>query len=139
MPDIMYLYVRSVCIPEQHRYLYSTSGSHPTKPSPVQSVAKLDTHTFTQQRYQPKAYEFLGEPLFVPRRTEASAEDDGYVLTFLYDGQQNKSYLVIFDAKDISKGPIHKLLIKSTHVPLGLHGSFAEGLTYDFEQIKSSF
>jgi len=46
-----------------------------------------------------------GETTFVPRAA-ATAEDDGYVLTFLSDEIEGTSELLIFDAREIDRGPI---------------------------------
>ena len=46
-----------------------------------------------------------GEGVFVPAGAKAG-EDEGYVLSFVYDGSTNGSKFVILDAHDFAKKPI---------------------------------
>ena len=62
----------------------------------------------------------MGEPIFVPK-PHGSTEDEGWVLTLIYDAAKNRSDLVILDAKDLTQKAI--LHLKS-HIPYGLHGSW---------------
>ena len=87
-------------------------------------------------------------------------EDDGYVLSFLSNWKAGKSYFVIFDARNISKGiflkiavllfryfcffsfkfsfsflgPIYKSKL-SVALPSGLHGTYVNGLVYEQNDI----
>jgi carotenoid cleavage dioxygenase len=61
-----------------------------------------------------------GEPVFVQTGRN---EDDGYVLTFVYDGARGASDLVILDAKEFAKGPIARVHLP-VRVPYGFHGSW---------------
>ena len=115
----------------KHRYVYAASGSDNSKSTPVQGVIKLDTETGNQWQWLPEPYEFLGESVFVGKEGSTS-EDDGYLMTFLFNGHSSISEFVIFDAKDIEKGPISRQACP-TKVPFGLHGSFANKLTFDPE------
>jgi all-trans-8'-apo-beta-carotenal 15,15'-oxygenase len=56
----------------------------------------------------------------VPRSEQ---EDDGWVLTLVYDAEHHRSDVVILDGRDLTKGPLARLHLKH-HVPYGLHGSF---------------
>ena len=63
-----------------------------------------------------------GEPVFVPA-AGASAEDDGYLLSFVYDPAENKSELVIIDASNVASDPVARVHLP-TRVPAGFHGSW---------------
>ena len=63
-----------------------------------------------------------GEASFVPA-ANASAEDDGYLLSFVYDPAEEKSELVIMDASQIEKDPIARIHLPA-RVPAGFHGSW---------------
>lgn len=56
----------------------------------------------------------------------------------MVDTKHMQSYFMVFDAKNVEKGPVSKLLLP-TYVPYGLHGCFVEGLTQDFEDITRRF
>ena len=61
-----------------------------------------------------------GEPVFVQT---GHAEDEGYVLTFVYDPATNTSDLVILDAQNFAKGPVARVHLP-VRVPYGFHGSW---------------
>ena len=63
-----------------------------------------------------------GEPIFIPRRKDA-AEGDGWLLTLVYRGTEDRSDLAVFDATDISKGPV-ALAHLPRRVPYGFHGNW---------------
>ncbi len=65
-------------------------------------------------------------------------EDDGYLITYAWDGKEQKSSLLIFDAKNIAQGPISRSAIP-TNVPFGLHGCFAPDLVFDEKDTKNKF
>jgi carotenoid cleavage dioxygenase-like enzyme len=69
---------------------------------------------------------FPAEPVFVPRRGGRD-EDDGYVLTLVYDGPRDASFLAILDARHMADRPLAKLHLRH-RVPAGFHGSWAEGV-----------
>jgi len=106
---------------KKHKYIYANVGAISNKASPPQGIAKFNCESKTVERWMPEAYQFAGEPIFTSRQKtqESVDEDDGYIISLLFDGKSNESELLIFDAKDIEGGPI-------TRVPLGL--SIAHGL-----------
>jgi carotenoid cleavage dioxygenase len=63
-----------------------------------------------------------GEPVFVPA-AGASAEDDGYVMSFAYDPAEDKSELVIADASNMEGDAVARVHLP-TRVPFGFHGSW---------------
>jgi carotenoid cleavage dioxygenase len=62
------------------------------------------------------------EPVFVPR-SGATAEDDGYVLAYVYDAERNTSDVVILSAQDFA-GPPLAVVELPVRVPFGFHGSW---------------
>lgn len=62
------------------------------------------------------------EPIFVPRKADAK-EGDGFLLTYVYRTQDNRSDLVIFDASHIDKEPLATIHLPH-RVPFGFHGSW---------------
>ena len=63
-----------------------------------------------------------GEPVFVPA-AGASAEDDGYLLSFVYDASVNRSELIVVDANNMAADPVARIHLPS-RVPAGFHGSW---------------
>ena len=72
---------------------------------------------------------FVQEPIFAPR-PGGTAEDDGWVLQVVNDAGEETSKLHIFDAKDISKGPVASVLFEGEHLPPGLHGMWSKDAVY---------
>lgn len=67
-----------------------------------------------------------GEPVFVPSAQAAganSAEDAGYLLTFVYDQNRQSSELIIVDAATMDSEPVARIHIPA-RIPAGFHGSW---------------
>jgi len=62
------------------------------------------------------------EPVFVPR-PNATSEDDGWVLSFVYNYDRNISSLVILDALDFAGNPVATIHLPQ-RVPFGFHGDW---------------
>ncbi len=105
-----------------YRYLYMGATNGLVKNAPLQALIKRDMETGEEQLWSAAPRGFGGEPLFVAR-PEGEAEDDGWVLLWIYDSAGDRTELTIFDAQNITPGPIATLKLKH-HVPYGLHGSF---------------
>lgn len=65
---------------------------------------------------------FFMEPVFVPAAPGA-AEDDGYVMAYLYDATTDKSDVVILHAQDFTGEPVATIHLP-TRVPYGFHGNW---------------
>jgi len=76
---------------------------------------KSQTHEFGVGRYG-------GEAVFAPR-PGATDEDDGWLMTFVYDAEEETSELVIVNAQDLSNTPVARVLIPQ-RVPYGFHGTW---------------
>ena len=63
-----------------------------------------------------------GEGVFVPASPTAG-EDEGFVLTYVYDGARDTSDLVILDAASFAGPPVATVALPQ-RVPFGFHGSF---------------
>jgi carotenoid cleavage dioxygenase-like enzyme len=62
------------------------------------------------------------EPVFVPRAADA-AEDDGWVLSYVYDGTTGRSDVVILHAQDFTGDPVATIHLPD-RVPFGFHGNW---------------
>ena len=63
-----------------------------------------------------------GEPVFVPKSKDAE-EGDGYLLSVVYRGGENRSDLAFFDAQNLADGPIACAELPH-RVPYGFHGNW---------------
>jgi len=80
----------------------------------------VDDTTIEQTVFNPGKNRWCQEPIYVPR-PGAEAEDDGWVLTIVYDSAADRSELVILDAKNMGEEATIKLPFA---MPPGLHGSW---------------
>lgn len=82
-------------------------------------LVKYDLDTGGQERYGFGAGRYGSEAPFAPR-PGATTEDDGYLLSLVYDAATDRSELVILDAADISHGPVARVMLP-VRVPNGFH------------------
>jgi carotenoid cleavage dioxygenase len=66
------------------------------------------------------------EPVFVPRTRDA-AEDDGWILSYVYDGTTGRSDVVILHAQDFTGEPVATIHLPD-RVPFGFHGNWVADL-----------
>lgn len=121
---------------QKHDDIFMTIGGLGDETAPPQGIAKFDCNSGSTDSWTPEAYEFCGEPMFAPK-VDAPSEDDGYLLTVLFDGKAEKSELLVFESSAISAGPVCRIAL-GIGIPHGLHGCFttAEEATWSFEEIR---
>lgn len=100
---------------------HETSGN-----APLQALVKLNLQHGTQTTWSAAPNGFVGEPLFVPR-PEAQGEDEGWILSAVYDSEHHRTDIIILDAQTLEQGPIARLHLNH-HIPYGLHGCFVPDL-----------
>ncbi|MEM7413724.1 MAG: carotenoid oxygenase family protein [Myxococcota bacterium] len=66
---------------------------------------------------------WVGEPVFVPRTPDA-AEDDGFVLSLVFDARDDASAVEILDARNLDGEPLARIWTDE-RIPLGFHGNWA--------------
>lgn len=84
-------------------------------------LLRVDMETAGVQRHD-FGNRIAGEPVFIPR-PGGNAEDDGYIVTFLYDPRTDTSQLALLDARRIGDDPVALLRLPG-RVPQGLHGNW---------------
>jgi len=60
--------------------------------------------------------------VFVPR-SGATDEDDGYIMSYVYNGERNSSDVVILSAQDFTGQPLAVIELP-IRVPFGFHGNW---------------
>ena len=86
------------------------------------ALARVDVSTGDATVFRVGEEQYPGEPVFVPR-PGGDAEDDGWVLTMVYDATTDESHVAVLDARDPEKGPICRAFM-GHRVPPGFHGAF---------------
>ncbi|GJQ15716.1 hypothetical protein GpartN1_g7507.t1 [Galdieria partita] len=118
------------CIGKRHHIIYLGVNAG-QQVSPIQGIAKVNLVTGTVDSWIPKSFEFAVEPIFIPKGISSKVEmtphheDDGYLITLVYDGNRNRSYYAILDARRVQDGPICTIQLPIA-IPHGLHGLWSE-------------
>jgi len=85
-------------------------------------LIKYDFSNGSSQTHEFGAGRYGGEAVFVPR-PDTTVEDDGWLVTFVYDMNEETSELVVVNAQDITAEPVARVLIPQ-RVPYGFHGAW---------------
>ena len=104
-----------------YRYAYTMT----TKPGwfLFDGVVKVDLETGGEERYEFGDGVFGSETPMAPR-PGATAEDDGYLVTFTTDVARDCSECLILDASDVSAGPIARVRLPE-RISSGTHSCWA--------------
>ena len=86
-----------------------------------EEVGVSDWLEVTQERVNQFA-DATGEPIFVPRKAGAT-EGDGWLLSVVYRGNEDRSDFLVFEAGEIAAGPIATAALPR-RVPFGFHGNW---------------
>lgn len=122
---------RRTGMPNRYAYVATMAEERQSTVGFGHRIVKLDMaqHASVHHHFGPQRY--VGEPVFVPRaespdKADSPAtdeEDDGYVLTMVYNREDKTSALVILSASDIAEDPLATIHLPQ-RVPYGFHGSW---------------
>ncbi|MEX0848431.1 MAG: carotenoid oxygenase family protein [Ilumatobacteraceae bacterium] len=101
-----------------YRYGYCASPSD----GPTWPTLKYDMHTGARTTFDHGAGRSGGEPVFVGR-PDATAEDDGWLITLVHDATTDGAELVVLDAQDLDRGYVAQVPLPQ-RVPYGFHGNW---------------
>lgn len=86
-------------------------------------LIKYDHQTGTSETHEYGSGRYGGEAVFAPRVAEQADEDEGWLITFVYDTNEETSELVVINAQDVTSEPVARVLIPQ-RVPYGFHGAW---------------
>jgi carotenoid cleavage dioxygenase-like enzyme len=113
-----------------YRYAYNMTGA------PgwflFDGVVKHDLETGAEERYEFGDGVFGSESPFAPRAgaTSEAAEDDGYLVTFTTDVGRDCSECLVFDATDITAGPVARVQLPE-RISAGTHSCWTPASALD--------
>jgi carotenoid cleavage dioxygenase len=109
----------------KHRYGYmmatSDLGNTEDPMSASGSILKYDRESGARIEIEFGRGRMGGEAVFVPS-TNPKSEDDGYLMTYVYDASTDESSFVIMDAATMDNTPVASIALP--RVPNGFHGSW---------------
>jgi carotenoid cleavage dioxygenase-like enzyme len=104
-----------------YRYLYA--AEQPTN-TEIRGVVRYDLERGSTRRYSVPEGDQNSEPIFVSR-SNASSEDDGWLLVCVYRRATDTSDLVILDGRNVEAEPIATLHLPR-RIPAGFHGAWLQ-------------
>ncbi len=107
---------------QPHRYGYCARLGDIAHDPTFLGLVKYDLQRDESTRFEPGEHRSPGEPVFV-RAGDGRAEDEGWVLSLVYDATRDASDLVILDATSFG-GPAVATVHLPARVPFGFHGSW---------------
>ena len=109
----------------QARFGYTARFAGESGMPEADAIIKYDLATGTNRVHVHGPNRWGGEGVFVPR-PGATAEDDGWVVTYVYDGNSGGSEFVVIDAQNMEAAPLARVPLPR-RVPYGFHGRFHAG------------
>ena len=88
----------------------------------LSGVAHVDGGGKRRGKYHLPAGDTISEPVFVERGRDTD-EGDGWLLAVVYRARENRSDLVVFNARDVEAGPVASVHL-AHRVPDGFHGNW---------------
>lgn len=106
------------------RYTYNVHIAD-TDTMKFDGLVKFDTQSGRYDKQMFGAGRYGTEAAFAPR-INSKSEDDGYLVTYIYDEREDKSELLIIDAQNFADGPIARVRIPQ-RIPMGFHATWVQG------------
>jgi carotenoid cleavage dioxygenase len=106
-----------------HRWGWGTEVAHAGRDNAFGGrLVRIDGKTGATELIDLGAGRLGGVWVMVPRHA-AAAEDDGWLVSLVYDTDADRSELVVLPAQDPADGPVARVLLP-TRVPVGFHGNW---------------
>ena len=116
--------INSARLGEPTRYAWNIlmgSSDQPEDPR-FCGIARHDLHTGSCTAYHGGMHQWLSEHSFAPKDRHVK-EDDGYLVGIVWDAQDARSYVSIFDAANVAQGPVARIALPQ-RVPNGFHATW---------------
>ncbi len=114
---------------ESRRYRFAYMASHSGEGAAYDGIwdqlVKFDVNSGGTEVLRLGNGLYPSEPVFVPRK-QGAGEDDGWLLSMVYDANRHSSSVVVVEARDLEAGPVCEARF-GHHVPFTFHGLFTPG------------
>lgn len=111
-----------------YRYAYCVETERTETTDEFRALVRYDLGRDELTRWDPGGGRAPGEPIFV-RDPDGRADDEGWVLTVVYDPGRDASDLIILDASSFGASP-EAVVHLPARVPFGFHGSWVPASAY---------
>jgi carotenoid cleavage dioxygenase len=113
------------CAGGQHRYGYTSETDVRVSWAGHRGLRKHDLVSGRTERHDVGHGRSAGEPVFAAASPHR-AEDDGWILSVVYDAGRDASDVIIIDARNFVAAPVATIHLPR-RVPFGFHGSWIPG------------
>ncbi len=107
---------------DRYRHGYYAAVTNGATDASFNALVNHDFSAGQRNQYALPEGDVTGEPVFVPRSRQAE-EGDGYLLSIVYRAAENRSDLIVLDARNVADGPIACAELPH-RVPYGFHGNW---------------
>lgn len=111
---------------QAYRYAYIANNPNGEGVGLQRRVTRIDMEAGQTRSHDVGDGRYAGEPVFVPTSANGH-EDEGVVVTLVYDAAANRTDIVGLDARDLAAAPLFTARLRH-HVPYSLHGYFTPRL-----------
>lgn len=107
-----------------NRWVYVAAHSGPEAArGMLDRLARIDVERGAVESVSLGDAQYPSEPVFV-RRPDGRDEDDGWLLTLVYDAASDRSAVAVLDARDLGRGPLARAWFDHA-LPFTFHGNFS--------------
>jgi all-trans-8'-apo-beta-carotenal 15,15'-oxygenase len=118
--------VASASLARAHRHVFLAAYSSPAAARGLfDELARVDVETGEAERVSLGPDTWPSEPAFV-RKPGATSEEEGWLLTLVYDAASHTSHVAVLDAQGLSRGPLARVHFDLA-LPFSFHGNWARG------------
>tara|TARA_Y100001968_G_scaffold58339_1_gene49361 strand:+ start:773 stop:2266 length:1494 start_codon:yes stop_codon:yes gene_type:complete len=103
------------------RFSWMASAEKKKGNGPLQAIKKFDSFNNESISWSAAPRGFVSEPIFIPSEVSKTQEDNGWIISLVWNSIRNGTDLLILDSKDMSEKAILEVPIS---IPHGLHGSW---------------
>jgi all-trans-8'-apo-beta-carotenal 15,15'-oxygenase len=109
-----------------YRYAYIANNPASERDGLQRRVTQVDMESGKTTVHDFGANKFVGEPVYIPARADGE-ENDGVVVSLIYDAEAARTEIVGLDARDLAARPLFTARLRH-HIPYSLHGYFTPRL-----------
>ena len=109
-----------------YRYAYIANNPASKRDGLQRRVTQVDMESGKTAVHDFSANKFVGEPVYIPTRADGE-ENDGVVVSLIFDAEANRTEIVGLDARDLAARPLFTARLRH-HIPYSLHGYFTPRL-----------
>jgi all-trans-8'-apo-beta-carotenal 15,15'-oxygenase len=109
-------------VASHYRYAYIANNPPGQGTGLQQRITRVELESGRTTFHDFAPHGYPGEPVFIPARPDGE-EDDGYVVTLVFDAADGRTRIVGLEARDLAASPLFVARLKH-HVPFSLHGTF---------------